>query len=76
MTVREKRMRRWAYTTWLWRRKKLDDASKDVVEKDSKKEMEFGKKKESVVSCVFVQPCIFFSIPSDIQTLFIQDGRR
>ena len=43
------------------KRKKMDDAPKDVVEKDSKKELEFGKKKEYVVSCVFVQHRIFIN---------------
>ena len=41
------------------KRKKLEDATKDVVKKDRKKESKLKEKKDSVVWCVFVQPCIF-----------------
>ena len=37
------------YDMVVEKRKKMENATKDVVKKDSKKEMEFGKKKESVV---------------------------
>ena len=58
------------------KKKKMENAAKDVVEKDSRKEQELEEKKESVISCVFVQPSHSFAIPPDIQTLFIQYGRR
>ena len=59
------------YDMVMEKRKKLEDATKGMVEKDRKKESKLKEKKDSVVWCVFVQPLHFLSIPPDIQTLFI-----
>ena len=47
------------YDMVMEKRKKLEDATKGMVEKDRKKESKLKEKKDSVVWCVFVQPCIF-----------------